>query len=135
VAGYCLVCGGSTPVVRAGLMSMICMFSLLARRQADMLTACACSALCILVSDPGQLFSPSFQLSYASVLSLIGIFPRLRSVFPGRMFCLRRSVGHWTPRWSHWLPGWVPLLSSPGISAWSLRLLYWRTYAYPRLPA
>lgn len=82
VAGYCLVCGGSTPVVRAGLMAMVCMFSLLARRQADMLTACACSALCILVSDPGQLFSPSFQLSYASVLSLIGIFPRLRSVFP-----------------------------------------------------
>ncbi len=82
IALYCLMCGLSTPVVRAGIMAIVCMFSRLVRRQADLLTACAFSALCILVCDPRQLFSPSFQLSYASVLSLVVIFPLIRSKLP-----------------------------------------------------
>lgn len=75
---YCLATGASTPVVRATIMSIVFMCSYLFRREADIYNSCAASALFILMADSRQLFDIGFQLSFASVIAIISIYPRLR---------------------------------------------------------
>jgi competence protein ComEC len=75
---YCLVTGASTPVVRSTLMAIVLMFAYLVERQADIYNACSFAALFILVSNPAQLFDIGFQLSFASVLALVIIYPAAR---------------------------------------------------------
>lgn len=69
------VIGGTPSAVRAWTMVTLFWFSLVARRPGNPVAALAASALAVLVVDPLQLFTASFQLSYAvvSTLLLLGI--------------------------------------------------------------
>lgn len=73
---YCLITGGSTPVFRATLMSGIFIFALLNKREPDIFNSLAVAAVTILAINPRQLFDLGFQLSFASVLSLVYLFPK-----------------------------------------------------------
>ncbi len=74
---YCVMTGASAPVVRATVMAFFYLFGQLLRREADALNSCAMAGLFLLALDPQQLFNIGFQLSFASVLSLIVLYPRL----------------------------------------------------------
>ncbi len=72
---YCLISGGSTPVVRATIMAIVCLAGYLFKRPANPYTAIAASVLCILAVNPRQLLDIGFQLSFASVLAIIWLYP------------------------------------------------------------
>jgi len=78
---YCLATGASSPVVRATVMAMVFLFAYLVKREPAIFQSCALAALFILAINPRQLFEVSFQLSFACVLSIVLIYPRLKSFF------------------------------------------------------
>jgi len=78
-----MMTGASTPVVRATIMALIFMFAYLIKRDADIYNSCALAAIAILMANPRQLFDIGFQLSFVSVISIICLYPKLRSLFPG----------------------------------------------------
>ena len=78
---YCLITGASPPVIRAGIMGSVFAVSYLLRREADIINSCCLAVLIMLAWDPQQLFDVSFQLSFASVLAIILLFPRLKVFF------------------------------------------------------
>ena len=75
---YCLITGASNPVVRATIMAIIFMFAYLVKRQPDIYNSCCLAALFILAINPRQLFDVGFQLSFASVIAIVWIYPRLK---------------------------------------------------------
>ncbi|HRZ13903.1 MAG TPA: ComEC/Rec2 family competence protein [Candidatus Omnitrophota bacterium] len=78
---YCLITGASPPVVRATIMAVFFLFALLVQREPDILNSCAMAALSILTMNPRELFNPSFQLSFSSVLAIICLHPRMKILF------------------------------------------------------
>lgn len=76
---YCLITGGSNPVVRATIMAIVIMFAYLVKKEADIYNSCCFAALFILVINPRQLFDIGFQLSFASVIAIICIYPKIKS--------------------------------------------------------
>jgi competence protein ComEC len=78
---YCLITGASPPVIRAGIMASVFVSAYLFQREADIINSCCLAVLAMLAWDPRQLFDVSFQLSFASVLAIILLFPRLKKLF------------------------------------------------------
>jgi competence protein ComEC len=76
---YCLMTGASSPVVRASIMAIVFMGAYLLKREADIYNSCAIAAGFILVVNPHQLFDIGFQLSFVSVLSIVYLYPKLKS--------------------------------------------------------
>ncbi len=74
---YAYVAGGSSPVVRAAVMSAIFLMSTVIEREQDSINTLSASALAILVVNPTQLFDVGFQLSFAGVSALVLIAPLL----------------------------------------------------------
>ncbi|MCM8780330.1 MAG: ComEC family competence protein [Candidatus Omnitrophica bacterium] len=77
---YCILTGASTPVVRATIMAIVFMLAYLIKREPDIYNSLCVSAVCILVSNPRQLFDVGFQLSFASVVSIVWLYPRMKSI-------------------------------------------------------
>lgn len=78
---YCFATGASSPVVRATIMAMFFLAGFMLKREADIRNSFALSALFILFLDPRDLFSISFQLSFASVAAIVFLYPKLQSIF------------------------------------------------------
>lgn len=76
---YCLMTGASTPVVRATIMAIVLMSAYLVKREADIYNSCAVALIFILVINPRQLFDIGFQLSFVSVISIVYLYPKLKS--------------------------------------------------------
>lgn len=76
---YCLMTGSSPPVVRATVMAMFFIFNFLIKREPDMYNSLSLAAIFILSIAPGELFNISFQLSFASVFSIVFLYPKMRS--------------------------------------------------------
>ncbi len=76
---YCLITGASTPVVRATVMALVFMFGLFIKREPDIYNALSVAALFILGANPAQLFDTGFQLSFISVISIVCLYPKIRS--------------------------------------------------------
>ncbi len=89
VWAYVLAVGAHMPVVRAALMFTLIIFAPLVWRRANSLNVIGGAALVLLVMHPGDLFDPSFQLTFVSVLSIVLIAVPLLA----RML----SVGAWRP--------------------------------------
>lgn len=87
---YCFLTGASTPVVRATIMAFSFMLADLLKRQANMYNGLSLAAICILVFNPRQLFDIGFQLSFASVFSIILLYPAVKSLL--RLDSLRVKV-------------------------------------------
>jgi competence protein ComEC len=77
---YCFITGASTPVVRATVMGVFILVALLIKREADIYNSLSLAAIFILIMNPRELFSISFQLSFVSVLAIITIYPKLKSL-------------------------------------------------------
>ncbi len=75
-AGYLLLAGGlaNVPALRSTIMLALIFGAVLAGRRALTMRNVAIAALAITVIDPASVFRASFQLSFAAVVALIGIY-------------------------------------------------------------
>lgn len=112
---YLLLAGGAdnVPAFRSTLMLALIFGAVLAGRQALTMRNVAIAAIVIVFIDPSSIFRPSFQLSFAAVVGLIGIYevPRQqRSESPGRL----RRIGDvvLATAWTSFVAGLATLLFS-----------------------
>jgi len=78
---YCLLTGASNPVIRATIMGNVFLAAYFFKREADIYNSLSIAAGVILLASPRQLFNIGFQLSFASVLALVWLYPKIRPVF------------------------------------------------------
>jgi competence protein ComEC len=69
--GYALAVGAEPSVVRAALMFTVVLLAPLVSRRASSLNALGGVAIALLVWRPSDLFDPSFQLTFVSVLAIV----------------------------------------------------------------
>lgn len=74
---YCLATGATNPVMRATVMGVMFLLAYIFKREPDMYNSLAGAALFILIINPRQLFDAGFQLSFASVLAIACLYPKL----------------------------------------------------------
>ncbi|HEY0348580.1 MAG TPA: ComEC/Rec2 family competence protein [Pyrinomonadaceae bacterium] len=86
---YSLAVGAQMPVIRAALVFTFGIFAPLVWRRANSLNVIAAAALVLLVSRPSDLFDPSFQLTFLSVISIVTLAVPIIT----RM----QAVGTWRP--------------------------------------
>lgn len=110
---YALAVGADAPVIRAALMFSILLFSQVLFRQGTLLNALGACALLLLVWRPGDLFNPSFQLTFVSVAAIVAVaFPLIENL---------RSIGSWSPTAE------MPFPPNVSVSLkWFCETLYWR---------
>lgn len=70
--GYYAISGGNVAALRSTLMILLVLGAVVAGRRALTMRNVAFAALAIIVTDPASVFRPSFQLSFAAVVALIG---------------------------------------------------------------
>jgi len=86
---YSLAVGAEASVVRAALMFTIILFAPLVSRRATSLNTLGGTALALLAWRPNDLFDPSFQLTFVSVLAIIVLaWPLLEKL---------SAIGSWHP--------------------------------------
>ena len=78
---YAFIAGGGISVIRAAIMVIIFLFSILLDRERNLLHTLALAAFLILIFSPPSLFDVSFQLSFLAVLSILYLVPRLLQEF------------------------------------------------------
>lgn len=89
VWAYSLAVGAEASVVRAALMFTVAALAPVLSRRAHTLNALGGAALALLVWRPEDLFDPSFQLTFLSVLAIIALaWPLLQKA---------KEVGAWRP--------------------------------------
>jgi competence protein ComEC len=74
---YAFIAGGGTSVVRAAIMLITFLLSILFNRERNLLHTLALAAFLILLFSPPSLFDVSFQLSFLAVLSILYIIPKI----------------------------------------------------------
>ena len=82
---YCILTGSSAPVVRATVMAVIFLLSYFFKREVNIYNSLSVATLIILVINPWQLFEISFQLSFLSVISIVWLSPKIKSIFPEKL--------------------------------------------------
>ena len=74
---YTCIAGMNIPAVRALITALLVLFAAVLRRQRSFGPLIAAAALIVLAVSPLALFTASFQLSFAAVLAINLIYPRL----------------------------------------------------------
>ena len=77
---YCLMTGASAPVLRATVMAIVFLLSYLFKREPDIYYSLCIAVIFILAFNPLQLFEIGFQLSFASVISIVYLYPKIKSL-------------------------------------------------------
>lgn len=110
---YTLAVGAEVPVVRAAVMFTILLLGRILYREGNLLNSLGACAIVLLVWHPGDLFTPSFQLTFISVAAIVACaFPLIENL---------RAIGKWSPGAAAPFPARVP--------RWLKRFcetLYWR---------
>ena len=89
VWSYSLAVGVEASVVRAALMFTFAGFAAIVFRQPNSLNALGAAALVLLIRSPKEIFDPSFQLTFLSVLAIVVIaWPLLLNL---------SAIGTWHP--------------------------------------
>jgi len=116
---YSLAVGADVPVVRACLMFTILLFSQVIYRSGTLLNSLGFCGLILLLWRPNDVFTASFQLTFASVGAIVAIaFPLIEKL---------RTIGDWSPTAETPFPPRVPV--------WLKRCcetLYWREAVWER---
>ena len=86
---YALAVGAEASVVRAALMFTLIAFAPIVSRRGASLNSMGAAALVLLVWRPGDLFDPSFQLTFISVLAIV--------VFGWPLLQRMSEIGSWRP--------------------------------------
>jgi competence protein ComEC len=81
VCGYVLVTGAGPSIVRAGVAGGLVCAAWLVSRPAARWHLLAVGAVCVLAPDPLELWDPGFQLSFAAVVAIIAVAPRIAGWF------------------------------------------------------
>jgi competence protein ComEC len=119
VWSYSIAVGAEASVVRAALMFSFAGFAAIVFREASSLNALGAAALLLLVQSPKQIFDPSFQLTYLSVLAIVVIaWPLLLKL---------SAIGSWYPRRS--TP--YPPACSPALKSFC-EILFWSERKWQR---
>ena len=79
---YALITGGRPSVIRASIMAISILSAVAVGRDSDLLNSLSLAALLILAFNPLGLFDSGFHLSFAAVLSIIYLAPKIDSLFP-----------------------------------------------------
>jgi competence protein ComEC len=116
---YTIAVGAEASVARAALMFTLVALGPVVFRRANSLNVIGGAALALLVWRPGDLFDPSFQLTFLSVLMIVSLaVPLLQRM---------QSVGAWRPTmetpYPPDCPHWLRVLSEA---------LFWRERAWRR---
>lgn len=82
--GYALLTGLSPSVFRAAVMFSFIALARAVRLQGNIYNTLALSAFMLLLFEPFLLFSVGFQLSYAAVLGIVYLFPKIYGLFSPR---------------------------------------------------
>lgn len=82
--GYALLAGMNSPVVRAVIMSTVVLIAFFTDRKKSPAPLVAVAAFIILTFDPLQLFTVSFQLSFAAITGILFILPSLQQYVIGK---------------------------------------------------
>lgn len=97
---YTIAVGAESSVVRAALMFTVVTLAPVLKRRANSLNALGGAALLLLVWRPSELFDPSFQLTFLSVLMIVAVaWPLLQRL---------KEVGTWRPTLSTPYPPLCP---------------------------
>lgn len=96
---YLLLAGGiaNVPALRSTIMLALIFGAVVAGRRALTMRNVAIAALAIILIDPASVFRASFQLSFAAVVALIGIYEMPRRVVEGERSWGRRL---WSTIWA-----------------------------------
>lgn len=78
---YCTLCGFSPSMIRASIMSIVCLSARCFGKMYDGLVTISLSAILILLVKPLYIFEVGMQLSYFCILSLLLLTPRFKQVF------------------------------------------------------
>ena len=102
---YSMIAGSGFSIVRAAIMGGTLLVALMVSRRKDIPTLIAFAAFLILVFEPQALFDISFQLSFASVISIAVIFPYLERAYHSKPEEIldKELSGQATNRLSSWL--------------------------------
>ena len=112
--GYLLLAGGlaNVPALRSTIMLGLIFGAILAGRRALTMRNVAIAALAIIVIDPASVFRASFQLSFAAVVALIGIYEMPRKPTPDRNWIQRQWTTVWATALTSFIAGTATLLFS-----------------------
>jgi competence protein ComEC len=83
MAGYVLAVGPQPSVIRAGVAGALASLAWLSARERDRWYALLVGSLVLLGWNPYTLFDPGFQLSFAAVLAIFLLVPRLMRMLEG----------------------------------------------------
>jgi competence protein ComEC len=86
---YALLTGSRPPVVRASLMTSLYQLGRSLEREGHPVNTLGTAALILLLVRPSDLFQTGFLLSFSAALSLIVLYPAMRTIFSVR--------GGWSP--------------------------------------
>jgi len=78
---YAFIAGGGISVIRAAIMVITFLVSILLNRERNLLHTLALAAFLILIFSPPSLFDVSFQLSFLAVLAILYLVPRFLQEF------------------------------------------------------
>lgn len=74
---YTFLAGANPPVVRSFIMAFLAVCALCSDRITSPLTIVSCAAFIMLAFEPSAVFSASFQLSFAAVIAIIIMTPKM----------------------------------------------------------
>jgi competence protein ComEC len=93
IAAYVLAVGAQPSVVRAGVAGALCSLAWLTARAADRWQLLLVGAVALLAWNPYTLFDAGFQLSFAAVVAIFVLVPRIHRLLEGYpLGCLRPGV-------------------------------------------
>jgi competence protein ComEC len=78
---YAMMAGARPSVVRAALVAGFYVFGELLSREFDLPSAIGAAALTLLAYEPGYLFDMGFQLSFATVITIVALMPLFEPPF------------------------------------------------------
>ena len=84
---YATMIGWPAPVVRAVIMAVLCMVAYYSGRETNPLNFLAMAGIVLMLIDPHNLFSLSFQLTFMATWGLVYLFPLLRKRWPVNSLC------------------------------------------------
>lgn len=123
---YALIAGLNPPVVRALIMTVIFFMAIINDRQHHLPTHISTAALIILIINPRLLFSSSFQLSFAAVIGIIIILPRVRELIKPS---LSDDKPHLPKRLLHWLGAGLMVSVAAQLATIPLLLFYFNRFS------
>lgn len=82
LTGYAGLTGFTASVCRASLMAWLLTFAKLFHKMRNSVNLTASAAIVLLLTDPGQLFDPGFQLSFSAVFIILLVMPEVQRLLP-----------------------------------------------------